>query len=392
MVPVELLDVRPGHRVLDLCAAPGNKTTQIADALAGSGTVVANDANPQRLGALNQTLKRHGVFQSVRTRVDGQSYPESAGRWDRVLVDAPCSCEGTYRKTARAAELTPDDFRAQLVERQTRLLLRALEIVRPGGRVVYSTCTFAPEENEGVIAAALARAGGAYRLRPARISGLAVTPGLTEWEGRRWGEEMARCARLWPHHNDTGGFFAAVIERAPDDRDVGPAHRRPAEALDGLRETPEARGHLLQAGDQFGIPEVVFNGLHAVPERRKYIQAIAADLAPPPASTRQQVGIPAVGVQSRPPKPTTAIAMALGHRATRRVIDVDATEASAYLQRRAFALEPERRAKVDPECYVLVRYRGWVLGVGVFKRGRVISLFPKGWVTGVPMVPGAQHP
>jgi len=377
LLPVTLLDVRPGQRVLDLCAAPGNKTVQIADALAGRGTVVANDASPGRIGSLNQTLKRHGVFHAAVTLRDGQGYPPNAGTWDRILVDAPCSCEGTYRKGAHAVEHTPSAFRDRLVARQTRLLQRALRLLRPGGRVVYSTCTFAPEENEGVVAAALAAAGGGLRIRPAHVDGLAIAPGLTEWDGQRWDESLAGCARLWPHHNDTSGFFAAVIERTDD---AGAEQDAPGNT-GPLPEDAAALEELSRLRDHFGLAEAAVGGLGAVRQRRKYIDAVARAIEPPPESMRVRVGIPAVGVQSRPPKPATATALALGPWATRHLVDVDAGEADAFLQRHPFALAPERQWGSGARCHVLVRHRGYVLGVGEQRDGYVASLFPKGWVS-----------
>ncbi len=377
LLPVTLLDVRPGQRVLDLCAAPGNKSVQIADALAGAGTVVANDASPGRIGSLNQAFKRHGVFHAATTLRDGQGYPPAAGTWDRILVDAPCSCEGTYRKGAHALEHTPGAFRDRLVARQKRLLQRALRLVRPGGRVVYSTCTFAPEENEGVVAAALAATGGGFRIRPAHIDGLTIAPGLTEWDGQRWDKALAGCARLWPHHNDTSGFFAAVIERSED---AGAANERPGDSGPPPEDT-EAREHLLGLREHFGLPEPIVDRLRAVRQRRKYVDAVGRGIDPPPESMRLRVGIPAVGVQSKPPKPATATALALGPWATRHLVDVDAGEADAFLQRRAFPLAPERQWGTGGRCHVLVRYRGYVIGVGEQRDGYVASLFPKGWVS-----------
>ncbi len=390
LLPVELLEVRPGQRVLDLCAAPGNKSVQIADALAGSGTLVTNDASRGRVGALSQTLKRHGVFNSIRIIRDGQGFPAAAGTWDRILVDAPCSCEGTYRKTGGWSGSSPTTFRERLTARQTRLLTRALRLVRRGGRVVYSTCTFAPEENEAVVAAALASVDGCFRIRPVTLDGLDLAPGLTAWNGAQWDEALAGCVRLWPHHNDTGGFFAAVIERAPD-CPIGPDPKAAAAETGHFPADADGRAHLERLAEAFGLPSALVDALHPVHTRRKYVHALGPDMAPPPAALCDHVGVPAVGVESRPPKLATAAVLALGDHATRRIVEVDADEAAAYLARRSFPLAPERWHERETKSHVIVRYQGYTLGAGEYREGQVVSLYPKGWVIDTD-VPGASGP
>jgi 16S rRNA C967 or C1407 C5-methylase (RsmB/RsmF family) len=389
LLPVRLLDVRPGHRVLDLCAAPGNKTVQIADALGGWGTVVANDASRGRASALSQTIKRHGVFASIRTIQDGQGFPAAGGTWDRILVDAPCSCEGNYRKSGRGSASAPGAFRDRVTARQARLLARALALVRRGGRVVYSTCTFAPEENEAVVAAALAAADGAFRIRPVDVDGLTLAPGLTAWGGERWDAAMAGCARLWPHHNDTGGFFAAVIERVPDCR-VGPDPEAVAAETAVIAQDADACAQWAHQSELFGLPADAVAGLQAVRVRRKYIDALGAGTEPPPAALCQHVGAPAVGVESRPPKLATAAALALGDRARRRVVELDADEVRAYLQRQSLYLAPTRWPEPEGKRPVVVRFRGYTLGMGEYRAGHLVSLYPKGWVTHTD-VPGEIH-
>ncbi|WP_200258991.1 RsmB/NOP family class I SAM-dependent RNA methyltransferase [Halorhodospira neutriphila] len=371
MLPAALLDPRPGERALDLCAAPGNKTAQIADALGNRGTVVANDAKRGRHGALSQTLKRLGVVNVAQTVRDGQGMPWEVGTFDRVLVDAPCSCEGTFRKNALAAEATPEPFRERLSRLQQRLLHRGLEMTRAGGTLVYATCTFAPEENEAVVAAALERFGGAVELLPARVPGLHLEPGLEAWGGQRFGPALARCGRLWPHHNDTGGFFVAVFRRLEPGR--GQADPEPVAA------DPDAQSRLAVFRDAFGVPESVLAGLTAFYEGRKYTRIVASDQRPPRAAIREGAGLPAVRAESRWPKPATAAALALGPHARRQVLEVDAAEAAAFMRRRAVVPGPERRPEGPEGGYVLVRYRGYPIGVGEQRRGAIQSLFPKAW-------------
>ena len=208
-----IMDPQPGDRVLDLCAAPGNKTAQIGVALGNRGTVVANDRNAGRLYALHDTIERLGLLNVSVTIHDGTNLPPAMGLFDHVLVDAPCSCEGTSRKHPSVLDQGPTARPGSLAGVQRALLHKAVDLCRPGGRVVYSTCTYAPEENEAVVDAVLRDRPNAFRIIPADVAGLDTAPGLTEWSGRRFQASLSGSVRLWPHANDTGGFYVAVLER-----------------------------------------------------------------------------------------------------------------------------------------------------------------------------------
>lgn len=207
---VDLLGAQPGERVLDLCAAPGGKTAQIGVALQDRGLLVANDRSTGRLASLRRTLDRLGLTCVAVSNVDGKRLQGEA-LFDRVLADVPCTCEATHRKKGGRTEATDPTFRANLVQIQKALLRRALKLVKPGGVVVYATCTYAPEENEAVLSA--------IRPEQARIEpvtapeGLAIQPGIPEWQGEVFRPDVVHAARLWPHHNDTGGFFCARLHR-----------------------------------------------------------------------------------------------------------------------------------------------------------------------------------
>ena len=207
--PVRALAPQPGERVLDLCAAPGGKATQIAQLMEGRGTLVANDPSPKRLRALLANLYRLGVLCAVVTERRGENFP-GEGCFDRVLVDAPCSAEGTARKNPHLRTGAPLGAIRRMASLQRRLLARALVLVRPGGVVVYSTCTLAPEENEGVVRHVLDQ--GLAELLPWEPP-VPHARGLTSFAGEDYGQEMKRTVRFYPHHFDSEGGFVAILRR-----------------------------------------------------------------------------------------------------------------------------------------------------------------------------------
>ncbi|WP_336037060.1 RsmB/NOP family class I SAM-dependent RNA methyltransferase [Halobacterium yunchengense] len=213
VVPPAVLDPQPGDVVWDACAAPGGKTAQLAGGLDDRGLVVANDDNLGRLSALRGNCDRLGVTSAAVTNEDARRATLDAvpnvDAFDRALVDAPCTCEGTIRKNPDALEGAGAAASRNLAALQSDILARAVELTREGGTVVYSTCTFAPEENEGVVDGVLA--DGGCRLVEFD-TGLESAPGVTAWNGESYDDSLVKARRYYPHHNDTGGFFAAKLE------------------------------------------------------------------------------------------------------------------------------------------------------------------------------------
>lgn len=205
---VDALMLSPGDRVLDLCASPGNKTAQIAIALRDRGLVVANERKADRISALRSNLDRLGVTSVSVVRSDGVRFRTDV-RFDAALVDVPCTCEGTTRRhlTGRGRPGV-EAYRASIRQTQIALLRNAVRHVRPGGVIVYSTCTYAPEENEAV----LDRVDG-VDIEAIPVLGLTTAPGIPDWEGVSFRSDVVNARRVWPHFNDTGGFFVARLRK-----------------------------------------------------------------------------------------------------------------------------------------------------------------------------------
>ena len=209
------LGPRPGERVLDLCAAPGGKTTHMADLMEDRGPLVAVEPSESRIRALAGNIYRTAHVNVMTVAADGRFLPGGA-LFDRVLVDAPCSAEGTVREGRGRVRRRTDRFTDYVTGLQEALLRRAIELTRPGGTVLYSTCTFAPEENEAVVSAVLGDAP--VDLVPLHLE-VPAAPGLTAFEGLRFDGRLVGAARVYPHHLDSGGLFLALLRKDPSDSD-----------------------------------------------------------------------------------------------------------------------------------------------------------------------------
>lgn len=373
LLPVVLLDPQPGERVLDLCAAPGGKSAQAAVAMRNRGTLVANDVLIQRMRALKANVERLGLINVSTTLADGSKYPRAAGGYDRVLVDVPCSCEGTLRKNRVLAGAMGEEGSRRRARQQLALLRRALALCRPGGRVVYSTCTFAPEENELVVQAALEAGGERTALLPARVPGFRVRPGVTHWQGRALDSRLALCARVWPQDNDTGGFFVAVIEKAAQQGGRPEA---------GAPVTPVAAPELEEVlALRFGVPGGVLADWRVHRRSSRGLHLCNRDHEPPPAPSPEAMGLLVVGTKLKPPKLTTGGAVLAGAHATRNVVDLGPPQVGPYLMREELALAGQQVRLCTGDGYVIVRYRGLGLGVGRVRLAtrRLQSLYPKRW-------------
>ncbi|HJV44899.1 MAG TPA: RsmB/NOP family class I SAM-dependent RNA methyltransferase [Bacillota bacterium] len=214
MSVVEYLDAAPGDTILDLCAAPGGKSTQIAAHMEGQGLLISNEITASRAKALSENIERLGIKHAI---VTNESPERLANRFpqffDRILVDAPCSGEGMFRKLEEACR----DWSLGKVEEcaliQKDILDSAAEMLKPGGTIVYSTCTFSKEENEERIAFFLQNHPEFQLIEIDHQHGIA--PGRPEWGSDR--ADLSYTARLWPHRLEGEGHFAAKLQKQYED-------------------------------------------------------------------------------------------------------------------------------------------------------------------------------
>ena len=254
MAPVALLDPQPGEKICDLCAAPGGKTTQIAGRMAGQGFLLCNEINPKRAKILSRNIERMAVSNALVTNEHPENLAKRfGGFFDRVLVDAPCSGEGMFRKEEAAVT----DWSVETVEmcarRQAEILHSAAKMVKPGGRLVYSTCTFAPEEDELAVAAFL-------EAHPEFAPEHLEAPWFVA------GENGSH--RMWPHKLLGEGHFAAVLKKTDGedaDIDIPTGEKLPKEWVSFSKEL----GLSLPAGKAVSFGQNLFWAPEDMPDIRR---------------------------------------------------------------------------------------------------------------------------
>lgn len=216
MLPPELLeipkDVDSSFSVLDMAAAPGSKTTQVGEKMNNQGILVANELDYSRLGPLKANLERSGLTNVVITNSDGRRI-EGEEIFDRVLLDAPCSGSGVIRKSPKTIRMYNPKKLKGITRLQLQLLKRAYGLLKRGGVLTYSTCSMDPEENEFLVQKFLEETEDAI-LEVAEVNGLERGITLTSFQDKEISKEITeKTLRVWPHKNDTNGFYVAKISK-----------------------------------------------------------------------------------------------------------------------------------------------------------------------------------
>jgi len=209
MISPIVLGPKPDEIVLDMCAAPGSKSSQIAALMQNKGVLIANDYKGMRIAPLGINLQRTGISNAIITLMEGRFFKGFS--FDRILVDAPCSGTGTIRKSLKTLKIWNPDVVRRLTGQQRQLIATAFDNLKEDGTMVYSTCSLEPEENEGVVDFLLRRYSNA-KLEKIELDIKRSEP-ILEFEGNKYNNEIEKCLRIWPQDNDTEGFFVAKIRK-----------------------------------------------------------------------------------------------------------------------------------------------------------------------------------
>ena len=352
MTAVSALCPQPGERVLDLCAAPGGKSTQIAALMAGRGLLVCNEPVPSRAQILSRNVERMGVRNAVVTSaLPDQLSPRFAGFFDRILVDAPCSGEGMFRRQIEARDEWSENAPRGCADRQLEILHEAARMLAPGGHMVYSTCTFNDTENEGVLERFL-QAHPEFALVPFAL------PGLPRAE--------AGYLHLYPHEMRGEGHFVSLLQKRADApaapepaKKKGKAAPRPAKAQETIALPP-----VLAEGVSFERLHSAGGCLWSLPE--------GLDIARLDGLRVLRTGLLLAHAEGRRAEPDHALAMALRPQEALRTAALTREQALRYQAGEALDLGEL------PEGYTLMCCEGVSLGWGKQAGGLMKNHYPKG--------------
>jgi NOL1/NOP2/sun family putative RNA methylase len=363
MAVAETLAPAPGDWVLDLAAAPGGKSTHLASLLGATGLLVSNEVHRARVRALGENLERWGARNALMTSSELTQLADAWGAsFDRVLLDAPCSGEGMFRKSESALAMWSLASVERCASRQSALLETAARLVKPGGTLVYSTCTFAPEENEQVIAKFLAMHPD-FDLKPVALPG--ASPGRPAWvAGAPHSLELAKAARFWPHRAPGEGHFVAALARRDGDRarlalePIPPLHRCARALWDTfvaqtLHRDPASERVLHLRGEN----------LYALPERLPVLSGL----------TVLRAGLWLGTLKKGRFEPSHALALALRAEEAQRTLELSPTDARLLRYLQGDVIEAE-----GDDGWLLVTVAGFALGWGKRKGGVIKNAYPKG--------------
>ena len=361
-----LADPRPGEKVLDLCAAPGGKTTHLAMKMEGKGLLVVNEIHPSRARVLSQNVERMGIRNAVVVNEPPARLAERfPGFFDRIVVDAPCSGEGMFRKDPEAREEWSPENVEMCAARQLDILKDAAFMLKPGGRLIYSTCTFSPEENEGVISRFLKEEPHFQIADVQRYEGFGS--GRADWADEP-AEGIEKTVRIWPHEVRGEGHFIAVREKTdgPEPPKLKPA--KPVKNQKALTDYWQFARETLKNPPQ-GKFFVFGEQLYIVPEEM-------------PTFERLKVLRPGwhLGIMKKNRfEPSHALALSLKGEDVNRCVSLagDSPEIFAYLRGETIAAGNEKG-------WYLVEVDGYSIGWGKWS-GQLKNHYPKGlrW-TGTP--------
>jgi NOL1/NOP2/sun family putative RNA methylase len=359
MIPVVVLDPQPGEFVLDMCAAPGSKTTQIAQMMVNRGMLIANEISRKRIRGLIHNIKRCGLINEAVISMSGQKLHRIFDDYfDRILIDAPCSAEGTIRKSKAVLYHWGIKNIKRMSRVQIGLVMSGFRALRPGGTMVYSTCTIAPEENEMVVSYLLEKFPEAEIL-PVQLRDFKVRAGVTRWQGTTFDRRVELCARVLPQDNDTAPFFIARLTK----RGV---YRPRMEYLGKI----ETNNMLLNSfSEQFGI---VGDRLkqHALFKHRNddFISTREVFTFREAAAIRK--GLEFGRIYGRDLKPDNDFVKLFGADAVRNVIDMKEWQVTRFLKGETVEVKDVPNTG---KGFVIIRYNGLPVGVGKYNESEVRS-------------------
>ncbi|MCL2372197.1 MAG: RsmB/NOP family class I SAM-dependent RNA methyltransferase [Defluviitaleaceae bacterium] len=373
MSPAQVLAAQPGERVLDICAAPGGKSAQIAGHMQNAGLLVSNDLSPTRSRALVKNLELAGVRNAiVLTEHPKKLAARFSGFFDRILVDAPCSGEGMFRRDPDAVKAYSAAKPEVCMAMQREILRHAAKMLRPGGRLVYSTCTFNISENEGMIAEFLAENEG-FSLVEINHRGLGLSC------GRGAPEVAAAVARIWPHLSPGEGHFIACLQKDDGEHLIEDAPAEAPKMSKKQRKGETSNIQLLPREFTAFCQENLMGFNMATPfqlhGKSLYLQPETIDLS---GLRVARSGWYAGEIEKDRFTPSQAFAMGLTRAEACFAVELPEADAWRYLKGESLPFAQTLSATVK-KPWVLICHRGYPLGWAKLVQGRLKCQLPTGW-------------
>ncbi|HRQ37738.1 MAG TPA: RsmB/NOP family class I SAM-dependent RNA methyltransferase [Chloroflexota bacterium] len=380
MAVAQLVDPQPGEWVLDIAAAPGGKTTHLAALMQDTGLLVANDMDGKRAHILAENMERWGTRHALITNAHPEHLAQQFGPiFDRVLVDAPCSGEGMFRRlgadgSAKDAKIEWNQENVvACARRQTAVLATAATLVKPGGRLVYATCTFAPEENESSIARFLLAHPDFELIEPLRFAGF--DRGRPSWAADGLPQEnLEKCVRFWPHHFPGEGHFIAVMQHTDTKKPEGfwkPFGFKPPKSSE------------LKVWREFARTTLRGDWLEEWPEERMLLKNGRLYLLPPDAIETGRLKLVRYGlllgeIRANYFKPAHALVLALKPKemVTAVHFPANAPEIAAYLSGHPLTIDNYQLTIVN--SYSPITVSGFPLGWVKASGGQLKNHYPRG--------------
>lgn len=373
MFPAAAAPIRPGQRILDLCAAPGGKSTALAERLQGRGLLVANEISPARAKILRENLERWGVTNAVVVSSTPAALAEHfPAYFDCILVDAPCSGEGMFRKNPEAEQYWSPAYVQSCQQRQKKILQSALVMLKAGGTLIYSTCTFSPEEDEQVVDWL-----GQQGLKINALSIKAASPGRPEWTKSR-NPALAKTLRFWPQTGVGEGQFLASLHK-PGRIKVSPAalakrRRRPNKHRLSERLSRAEQALVTKTLSKFNLPAAWQLDWSSLQNRRRHV--VAPALTDP---ALQGLHVLSNGVELGRLRPhrfvlSHQLAEVCGQAPQKQVVDLPDVQAF-----QAFLHGETVRVKSQLHGFVLVSYHQQIFSFGKLGGDHILkNFYPKG--------------
>lgn len=371
MFPAAISNVQPGDKVLDLCAAPGGKTTALGEQLENQGLLVANEISNARAKALRENIERWGIANALITNESPEKLtPVFSEFFDVILVDAPCSGEGMFRKNQEAIDYWSQDYVLTCQRRQKDILQEAVSMLKPGGRLIYSTCTFSPEEDEAIVSWLVNDYG--FEIMDSQIKDHRVSVGHPEWADGN--PNLKKTLRFWPQDGVGEGQFAAILQKPGQAKPVKNKRKKKKDKSKSLSLNKDDQQLVGQVMNKFDLPEFLQDWPKKARVSNGHVFVPALDL---PAKNNLHIvnnGTELGLLKKKRFEPGHQLAEVLGQLRQKQVVDLpDEQSYQKYLHGEAIKISSSKKG------FILVSYQQKIFSFGKLANGTTLkNFYPKG--------------